>query len=300
MLHGTWSTHYHHPLPEGHRFPMAKYSLLPDQLVREGLIEPGNLIQPPALEEEDILKVHTESYWRALASGGLSPADVRRTGFPWSTELVERERIICRGSIINVQQAMENGVAFNLAGGTHHAYAHRGEGFCLLNDIALAARYAMDHLHMERILVVDLDVHQGNGTASIFQDEPRVFTFSMHGGNNYPLKKEASDLDVALPDGTTDSAYLAALERHLNDLCERVQPQLVFFQAGVDVLETDKLGRLALTRAGCLQRDRMVFSTFKEAQVPVAVSMGGGYSERLADILEAHANTFRSAAEVFS
>lgn len=278
---------------------MAKYSLLPEQLHREGLITNPGFVRPEALPEEHILRVHSAGYWERLQAGQLTPAEVRKTGFPWSEGLVHRERVIAAGTVLNVQQALQHGVAFNLAGGTHHAFAQRGEGFCLLNDIALGAQWALDHQQAKRIVVVDLDVHQGNGTASIFANRPEVFTFSMHGQNNYPLHKERSDRDIELPDGTGDAFYLDVLQRNLEDLIQKNNPDLVFFQAGVDILESDQLGRLAVTRRGCYQRDLMVFQACKAAKIPVCVSMGGGYSPRLADILEAHVNTYRAAAEVY-
>ena len=214
-------------------------------------------------------------------------------------ELVTRGRHIAMGTLTCARLAMRHGVAMNTAGGTHHAFADHGEGFCVFNDFALAANVLLRENEVRQILVIDLDVHQGNGTARIFSNDPRVFTFSMHGERNYPVRKESSDLDVGLPDGITDKPYLALLEDHLQRLMDRVQPDLVFYLAGVDVLATDKLGRLGLTREGCRMRDRMVFSICQKNQVPVAVSMGGGYSERLADIIEAHANTFRLAQELY-
>ncbi len=207
--------------------------------------------------------------------------------------------IIANGTLQAALFALEHGVAMNVAGGTHHAFTDRGEGFCLLNDQAIAANYLLRHRGLRQVLIVDLDVHQGNGTAQIFRPEPRVFTFSMHGGNNYPLHKETSDLDVPLPDGITDQAYLAKLRELLPALLDRVEPDFVFFQSGVDVLHTDKLGKLGLTLAGCKERDRLVLAACRQHRIPVAVCMGGGYSARLSDIVAAHANTFRLAQELF-
>jgi acetoin utilization deacetylase AcuC-like enzyme len=195
--------------------------------------------------------------------------------------------------------ALEYGIAMNIAGGTHHAFTNRGEGFCLLNDMAIAANYLLTHRQLKKILIVDLDVHQGNGTAQIFRNEPRVFTFSMHGGNNYPLHKEKSDLDVPLPDGIKDAAYLKRLTDNLPKLVEQVQPDFIFYQAGVDILDTDKLGRLKVSRTGCKARDQFVLETCKRHRVPVTVSMGGGYSQKITDIVEAHANTFRLAQYLY-
>ena len=203
------------------------------------------------------------------------------------------------GTLLCTDYAMEYGIAMNIAGGTHHAFTDRGEGFCLLNDIAIASQYLLDTHQAEQILVVDLDVHQGNGTAQIFQHEPRVFTFSMHGAKNYPGHKEKSDLDIDLPDGTEDKEYLDLLDKTLSELMARLKPDFIFFQSGVDVLETDKLGRLSLTMEGCKQRDRLVLETARICQIPLVASMGGGYSEDIRLIIEAHANTYRLAQSIF-
>lgn len=290
---------YCHPLPVGHRFPMEKYALLPEQLLREGIIDSTAFFEPKPLTRSEIERVHSPVYVEKLLQGNLSKQEIRKTGFPWSARLVEREMLICGGTVMNAQYAMADGVSLNIAGGTHHAFRDRGEGFCLLNDIALGADYWLQQNPSWQILVVDLDVHQGNGTASIFQNEERVFTFSMHGKSNYPLHKECSDLDVPLEDGCDDRNYLYLLERHLEALLDTLRPNFVFYQSGVDVLATDKLGRLQLSREGCRQRDALVFQYCKKAEVPVAVSMGGGYSERLTDILEAHTNTFKEAAKIW-
>ena len=299
MLKIAWSPIYHHPLPEGHRFPMAKYSLLVEQLLYEGTISKANLFTPEPLSEAQVLTTHTSAYWEKLKQGTISQKEARRIGFPFDPNLVEREVTICGGSIANTTYAMEYGCSINIAGGTHHAYADHGEGFCLLNDIAIAAHHVLDQPGVEQVLVVDLDVPQGNGTAKLFEDDHRVFTFSMHGASNYPLHKERSDLDVPLPDNIDGAAYLAILEDHLDMLMSTIKPQFIFFQSGVDVLHSDKLGRLGLTMAACKQRDQLVFDRCRSHGVPVAVSMGGGYSERLRDIIEAHANTYRLAQEIF-
>ncbi|GAB2544622.1 histone deacetylase family protein [Rufibacter soli] len=299
MLKIAWSPEYAHPLPEAHRFPMLKYELLPEQLLYEGTVTQENFFQPSALAEDRILRVHDADYWHRLRTLALTPAEIRKTGFPLSKELVDREVVIMGGTVEAAQYALQYGVAMNIAGGTHHAFTDRGEGFCLLNDNALAAQYLLDEGKATQILIVDLDVHQGNGTAQIFEHEPRVFTFSMHGGNNYPLQKERSDLDVPLPDGIEDKAYLSLLNRHLPALFDQVKPDFVFFQSGVDVLATDKLGKLGLTHAGCKERDLTVLELCHRHGVPVCASMGGGYSTRIADIVEAHANTFRLAQQIF-
>lgn len=299
MLKIAFDPIYHHPLPQGHRFPMEKYSLLPEQLIYEGTCSEANFFAPGMLSETQILRSHREAYWQKLKTLSLSKAEERKTGFPLSAQLVERERRINQGTIECAIHALENGVALNIAGGTHHAYSDRGEGFCLLNDIAIASHYLLDRNLAQQILVVDLDVHQGNGTAEIMADEKRVFTFSMHGAKNYPLHKEKSDLDIELEDGIEDRDYLKILDRELKTLMDTVQPDFIFFQSGVDVLKTDKLGRLGMSIAGCKQRDQLVFEAAKNAAIPVVASMGGGYSERLADIVEAHANTYRLAQEIY-
>lgn len=254
---------------------------------------------PEAIAAEHVLKVHSKSYFERLVNGELTKREERVSGFPHSPGLIKRELEITQGTVDAVSYAIEFGVAANTAGGTHHGYPDHGEGFCLLNDAAIAAHYAMDYLGISSILIVDLDVHQGNGTAKIFENESRVFTFSMHGKRNYPHHKENSDLDIGLPDGTGDEEYLRMLRRTLPGLIERVNPQLIFYQAGVDVLKTDKLGRLALTLEGCKQRDKFVFEMAWEKSIPLVFNMGGGYSTQLATIINAHTNTFREAQNRF-
>lgn len=299
MLKVAWSENYVLPLPPHHRFPMSKYEVLPQQLLYEGTLTEANFFKPGRISEAEICRTHASDYWSRLKGLQLTPREERRTGFPQSPELVDREVTIMQGTVECVHFALQFGVAMNIAGGTHHAFTDRGEGFCLLNDIALAARHALDNQLAQRVLVVDLDVHQGNGTAQIFQHDKRVFTFSMHGANNYPLQKETSDLDIGLPDGVGDDFYLSTLDVNLNNLLERVQPDLIFFQSGVDILSTDKLGKLAVTREGCKQRDKLVLSAAKRNRIPLVASMGGGYSPDFRDIIEAHANTYRLAQELF-
>lgn len=299
MLKIAWHEKFAHPLPEGHRFPMLKYELLPEALLYEGTISEANLFRQAPLAEADILLTHHPGYWDQLKNLRLSPAEVRKTGFPLSRELVAREVVIMNGTVQAALFALQYGIGMNIAGGTHHALRDRGEGFCLLNDIALAAHYLLAHTATGKILVVDLDVHQGNGTARIFREEARVFTFSMHSGHNYPFHKERSDLDLPLADGTGDAHYLRLLQETLPRLLEEVQPDFLFYQAGVDILATDKLGRLQLSLAGCKARDRFVLETCRTNNLPVAVSMGGGYSYKIADIVEAHANTFRLAQYLY-
>jgi acetoin utilization deacetylase AcuC-like enzyme len=278
---------------------MSKYEVLPQQLLYEGTISETNIFNPEPLQEKWIVRTHHESYWQKLSTLSLTPQEVRRTGFPLTKELVDREIIIANGTVQCALFAKQHGIAMNIAGGTHHAFTDKGEGFCLLNDIAIAANYLLDNELAKQILVVDLDVHQGNGTAQIFRNDNRVFTFSMHGANNYPLKKEQSDLDIGLKDFTTDDFYLNTLMVNLNHLMEHVQPDFIFYQSGVDILETDKLGRLSVSRQGCKQRDRFVLSTARHNKIPIVASMGGGYSPDFKDIIEAHANTFRLAQEIF-
>lgn len=278
---------------------MSKYEVLPQQLLHEGTVSGDSFFAPSPVTESLITRTHEEIYWKRLQARELSPQEIRRTGFPLSQQLVDREVIIMQGTVQCTQYALEYGVSMNIAGGTHHAFTNRGEGFCLLNDIAIAANYLLDQQQASKILVVDLDVHQGNGTAQIFRNESRVFTFSMHGANNYPLHKEHSDLDIGLPDGVTDSFYLKTLETNLKNLLDTVQPDFIFFQSGVDILDTDKLGKLSVTREGCKQRDRIVLDAAKRNKIPLVASMGGGYSENFRDIIEAHANTYRLAQEIF-
>jgi len=299
MLKIAWTEIYAHPLPKNHRFPMDKYNLLPEQLLYEGTIKNENFFKPDPITEEQVLRTHDQEYWSKLKEQSLTRKEERRTGFPLSKELVEREITIMNGTVQAALFALEFGVAMNIAGGTHHAFTNRGEGFCLLNDIAIAANHLLDKNLVQKVLVVDLDVHQGNGTAEIFQKESRVFTFSMHGASNYPMHKEESDLDVPLEDGTDDPTYLRLLDKHLNQLLEKVEPDFIFFQSGVDVLKTDKLGRLGMSIEGCKDRDRKVIQACKDNGIPFVASMGGGYSERIAHIVEAHANTYRLAQEIY-
>ena len=293
------SDHYTLTLPAGHRFPIAKYALIREQLLWQGIAEPDDFYEPGLCAEDDVLRVHTAAYWHRVRDLQLTPREVRNLGLPQSPQLVRRSLSSSAGTLQSALHALRGGIGLNLAGGTHHAFADRGEGFCVLNDQAIAAAYLLAQGLARQILIIDLDVHQGDGTAAIFRHEPRVFTFSMHAGANYPLRKEQSDLDMPLALGTGDADYLAQLSATLAPLVERVRPDFIFYQAGVDVLATDKLGKLALTPAGCQQRDELVLSLCRAHNLPVAVSMGGGYSERLADIVDAHCNTFRVAFKLW-
>lgn len=278
---------------------MEKYDLIPEQLCYEGTITEDQLYRPGQIDEATVLLTHDLGYWQKLKTGALTPREVRRTGFPFSPQLVERAVTIPQGTIRNALYAMEHGVAINGAGGTHHAFTDRGEGFCLLNDIAIAAKWLLQNGHIRQALVVDLDVHQGNGTAQIFRDDPRVFTFSMHCEANYPLQKEQSDLDIGLAVGTDDRSYLHHLRETLPRLMDEVQPDFVFYLSGVDILETDKLGRLGVSIQGCKDRDEFVLRQCQQNGLPVAISLGGGYSTQLRHIIEAHCNTFRVAQELY-
>ena len=299
MLKIAYHPIYKHPLPEGHRFPMIKYELLPQQLLYEGTCTKDNFFEPSLPEDRHVLAAHDEEYYRNLVGLQLSKREARKIGFPLSKALVKRERIIADGTIKGCRFALENGIAMNIAGGTHHAYSDRGEAFCMLNDQAIGARYLLNQKLAKKILIVDLDVHQGNGTAEIFQTDHSVFTFSIHGKGNYPFKKETSDLDVPLEKGTTDKEYLSILKKTLPGLMEEVRPDFIFYLCGVDVLETDKLGTLAMTLDGCKERDRFVLQTCHDANIPVQCSMGGGYSPEIRIIVEAHANTFRLAQDIY-
>ncbi len=299
MLKIAFDPGYIHPLPEGHRFPMLKYELIPQQLLHEGLINQENLFSPIPADEDFILLAHEKLYWERLRDLKLSPKEERRTGFPLFKTLVEREVRIAGGTVEGCKFALKYGVAFNVAGGTHHAGSNWGEGFCLLNDQAIGAHYLLKKKLAEKILIIDLDVHQGNGTAEIFTGNSAVFTFSMHAEKNFPFRKEKSDLDIALPEGTTDDEYLKILACTVPDLVKKEQPEFIFYLSGVDVLATDKFGKLSLTRGGCRKRDELVLSLCKELNVPVQVSMGGGYSPDINDIVEAHCNTFRVADKLF-
>lgn len=300
MLKIAYHPIYKHHLPDGHRFPMAKYELLPQQLLHEGTCSEEHFFEPSLPDDEHILAVHDEGYYRDLLNLDIPPKEARKIGFPLSKELVLRERIIANGTIKGCEFALEHGIAMNIAGGTHHAYSNRGEAFCMLNDQAIGAQYLQRNKQINNILIVDLDVHQGNGTAEIFQTDRSVFTFSMHGKGNYPFKKEVSDLDIALEKGTTDQEYLSILKNTLSSLLEKVRPEFIFYLCGVDVLETDKLGTLSLSLEGCKERDRFVLQTCHDANIPIQCSMGGGYSPEIKIIVEAHANTFRLAQDIYA
>lgn len=290
---------YKHPLPEGHRFPMEKYDLLPRQLLHEGTCIKDNFFTPEKATDEDILRCHTQEYLNNLKALQIDAKAQRKTGFPLSQELVDRELIITQGTIDGCEFALQNGIAMNIAGGTHHAYTGHGEAFCLLNDQAIAARYLQANHLAQKILIVDLDVHQGNGTAEIFQGDNSVFTFSMHGKANYPFKKETSDLDIELDTNTGNKEYLSILKETLPVLIQEQKPDFIFYLCGVDILASDKLGKLGCSIDGCKERDRFVLQMCKDHNIPVQCSMGGGYSPDIKVIIDAHANTFRLAQEIY-
>lgn len=278
---------------------MIKYELLPQQLKHEGICTDENFFEPTLASKVDILRAHEENYYQRLINLELTPKEIRKSGFPLSDILVKRERIIAQGTLQNCHFALEHGVSMNIAGGTHHAYTNRAEAFCLLNDQAIAAHYLLFHQLVKKILIVDLDVHQGNGTAEIFSEVANVFTFSMHGESNYPFKKEKSDLDIALPKNTTDETYLKILTETLPQLIKQLEPDFIFYLSGVDVLASDKLGTLSLSIDGCAERDATVFKQAKANNIPIQCSMGGGYSPDIKVILKAHVNTYKLAQETY-
>jgi acetoin utilization deacetylase AcuC-like enzyme len=279
---------------------MEKYELLPKQLRHEGTCTAEDFVAPKSAPLETVCRVHAVSYVHDLLELKLDEKAVRKIGFPLTKELIAREFCIAGGTIAGALHALEAGIALNIAGGTHHAYPQHGEAFCLLNDQAIAAQYLLDHQLASKILILDLDVHQGNGTAVIFKDNPNVITCSFHGAKNYPFKKEESDIDIPLPDGTTDAQYLDTLRKKLPEILKTHQPDFIFYLCGVDVLASDKLGRLGMTIEGTKARDQFVLETCKENNLPVQCSMGGGYSPEIKTIIEAHANTFRVARALYS
>lgn len=297
-MHIFTSDHITLPLPEGHRFPMPKYRLLHLRVRAAAIVPPENIhVSPPATDEE-ILRVHLPEYWEKIVTGTLSEKELRRIGFPWSPGLVERSRRSAGGTIAACRAALEGGFAANLAGGTHHAYPDHGEGYCVLNDVAIAVRAMQAEGRAARVVVIDLDVHQGNGTAAIFKDDPSVYTFSMHGAKNFPFHKEPSDLDIALPDGCGDADYLEALRCGLDTVLRDFQADLGIYIAGADPFYDDKLGKLKLTKPGLVERDRMVFEFCQDEGLPLAIVMGGGYARNVEDTADIQFNTVRLAAEM--
>jgi acetoin utilization deacetylase AcuC-like enzyme len=290
---------YKYPLPEGHRFPMEKYEVLKEQLLYEGLFKEADFFYPDAMIDEHLLWTHTTEYLNKLHLQTLTSKEIRAIGFPMTPLLVQRGKHIAQGTYEAALHALDYGCGMNIAGGTHHSFADHGEGFCIFNDIALAANILLKSKKVSKVLIVDLDVHQGNGTASIFANNDHVFTFSMHGEHNYPLRKEKSDLDIGLKNGTSDNEYLNCLSETLPMLIDKHKPQIIFYQSGVDVLKTDKLGKIHISEEGCKHRDEIVFNASYKYQIPIVTSMGGGYSTLLKDVVNAHANTYRIAHHYF-
>ena len=299
MLKIAFNKNYIYPLEENHRFPMIKYELIPEQLIRENTCTEKNFFNPDKVDDFTVLLTHQKEYFERFKSLDLSKKEIREIGFPLSKELVDRELQIADGTIKGVHYSIEHGISMNIAGGTHHAFYDRGEAFCMLNDQAIAANYLINKGLSKRILIIDLDVHQGNGTASLFRSNNKVFTLSFHGKKNYPFRKEKSNLDIEFDDNTNDEKYLKILKETIPKVIDEFNPDFIFYLSGVDVLENDKLGRLSLTINGCRERDRFILDICKKNSIPVQVSMGGGYSVVLKNIIEAHSNTFRLAQEIF-
>ena len=293
----AWSSsRYTFPLPAGHRFPVAKYAMLRERVIADGSVAADEMRDPPAATDDELLLAHTADYVERFNAGRLDPTEVRRIGFPWSEELVERSRRAVGGTIAAARHALAHGIAMNLAGGTHHAFADHGEGFCVYNDIAVAIRVLQRDGLISRTAIIDLDVHQGNGTHAILGADDSVFTFSMHGGKNFPFHKVSGSLDIELADGTRDDEYLSRLGDVLPDIIARAAPDLVFYIAGADPHEGDALGRLSLTFAGLARRDAYVLSQCRDVGIPVAITIGGGYGRRIEDTVAIHADTARIAA----
>lgn len=299
MIFVSYSDEHNVPLPENHRFPMSKYELIRRQLLHEGVFDENQFFAPSFIPESVIYLTHDPLYWQRVKTLELSPKEMRKIGFPQSRHLLARSWSSVSGTFHSAFNALKHGLGMNIAGGTHHAYRDRGEGFCLLNDIAISVNHLLYTGAIKKALVVDLDVHQGNGTAKIFQHDQRVYTFSVHCAENYPLEKEISNKDIALPSGTDDRDYLRELKRELPGQIFRVRPDLIYYIAGVDVLATDKLGKFSLSPGGCAERDELVFYYAAKYEIPVVVVMGGGYSLRLRDVVDAHTQTFKIARKYY-
>lgn len=291
-----YSDHFVLPLPEGHRFPMIKYSILRERVEASGICRPEEMIVPRPVSDAEILRSHQEGYLRRVVSGTLTEKEMRRIGFPWSQRMVERSRRASGGTLGACLAALEDGFAANLAGGTHHAFADRGEGYCVFNDSAIAARAVQAEGLVERVVVVDTDVHQGNGTAAIVRGDATIYTLSIHGAKNFPFRKEQSDLDLALPDGADDGEFLDALEEGLERALEESRAELAIYLAGADPFEDDRLGRLSVSKEGLAERDRLVLESCRERGIPVAVTMAGGYARNVEDTVEIHLQSIKRAA----
>ncbi len=287
-------------LPEGHRFPAPKYPLLRQRVFDSGLFAPDDLVEAQPASRDQLLLVHTPDYVEKVFSGGLSDREQRRIGLPWSPELLDRSRCAVGGTIAACRCALSEGCGIYLGGGTHHAYPDHGEGYCVFNDVAVAVRVLQEEQRTQKIIIVDCDVHQGNGTASIFADNPGVFTFSVHGEKNFPFHKEKSSLDIALPDGSGDEAFLRAVDSGLVEILKQSSADLAIYIAGADPYSGDRLGRLGMSKAGLKQRDEMVFAHCRDARLPVAVVMGGGYAKNIEDVVDIHMQTVSLANRYFS
>lgn len=298
-MHISYSDTYTVPLPEGHRFPMEKYRLLRDTLLAEGVVRPEQLHEAVPVHPAELLVAHSAEYVNRYCEGTVDARIVRRIGIPWSPAFVQRSLASVGGTLAASRAALRDGLAGNLAGGTHHAFADRGEGYCVFNDIAVAVLTLLEERAVRRVAVVDLDVHQGNGTAAILGSDARCFTLSMHGRNNYPYTKIPSTIDIDLDDGTADTAYLSLLAGALPAVLS-FAPDIVFYQAGVDPLGCDRLGRLALTHEGLMERDRMVLASARAAGIPLVLTLGGGYAQPITETVRAHVNTYRTARAMYS
>jgi len=290
---------YNHPLKQNHRFPMIKYELIPEQLIMENTCTENNFFKPGDIQDSTILLTHKRYYYEKLKNQQLDKKEIRAIGFPMSKQLIEREKMIVQGTLECSINSLKYGISMNIAGGTHHAFTNRAEAFCILNDQAIAANFLINNNYCDKILILDLDVHQGNGTAEIFRDNKNVFTVSFHGEKNYPFRKEKSDYDFGFSDGASDNEYLNKIIYEIPRLIESFEPDFIFYLSGVDIIENDKLGRLSVSINGCKKRDKFIFDYCKTNSIPIQVSMGGGYSPILKDIIEAHANTFRAAQEIY-
>ena len=298
MLRVAYTPLYYADIGENHVFPIRKFELVRDRLLREGTLRPAGIIEPQPATLADVLLVHTDDYVTRLRAGTLTPREIRRLGLPWSKALVRRSFLAAGGTLSAARWALEEGIGANLAGGTHHAFPDHGEGFCVLNDVAIAIRALKRGDLIKRAAIIDCDVHQGNGTATIFEEDESVFTFSMHGAKNYPLFKARSTLDVGLPDGTSDEAYLDTLKEHLPRVFAHA-PDIIFYLGGADPYYGDKLGRLALTIAGLRARDELVLAECRARGIPVATVLSGGYAAEISDTVEIHCNTIRAARAIF-
>jgi len=292
-----YADHFVLPLPEGHHFPIEKYPLLRQRVIETNLVEPAKMIIPPPATTTELLLVHQADYLEKVFHGYLSEREIRRIGFPWSPQMVERARRSVGGTISACRSALNEGIAANLAGGTHHAYPDHGEGYCVFNDVAVAARVMQREGRVHKVVIIDCDVHQGNGSAAIFQGDESVFTFSIHGAKNFPFHKETSSLDIALPDGTGDEAYLEALEPGIEETIERSEADLAIYVSGADPFSGDRLGHMALSKDGLIRRDRLVLSMCWQAGLPVAITMAGGYAKAVEDTVDIHFNTLQIAEE---